>query len=205
VKSALALAVSAGVDAQCCNLALAYLQREDGPPCFGYYHRRDLVMNRPKATVFHCVAIQGDPEIGRLIGYVELYSIYRMVIGLSDHDTGPAVAATYAIRPTHGTELSLDVDLSFTDEDFRFALAYEDDVGPGQRKAFGEVMEIVQQISFEREQDRVARKAYSTTLSKLGLEPGQKMTSEIALEMSKEITKQMMPFLRHHISSRGRR
>jgi hypothetical protein len=205
VKSALALAVSAGVDAQCCNLALAYLQREDGPPCFSYYHRRDLVMNRPKATVFHCVAIQGDPEIGRLIGYVELYSIYRMVIGLSDHDTGPAVAATYAIRPTHGTELSLDVDLSFTDEDFRFALAYEDGVGPGQRKAFGEVMEVVQQISFEREQDRVARKAYSTTLSKLGLEPGQKMTSEIALEMSKEITKQMMPFLRHHISSRGRR
>jgi hypothetical protein len=31
------------------------------------------------------------------------------------------------------------------------------------------------------------------------------MTPEIALEMSKEITKQMMPFLRHRISSRGRR
>ncbi len=45
---------------------------------------------------------------------------------------------------------------------------------------------------------------YQTTLSKL--EPGQEMTPEIALAMSKEITAQMMPFLRHRISSqRGQR
>lgn len=47
---------------------------------------------------------------------------------------------------------------------------------------------------------------YQTTLSKLELKPGQEMTPEIALAMSKEITAQMMPFLRHRISSqRGQR
>src|ERR1039458_4444551 len=162
-------------------------------------------MGRPKDAVFHCVAVQGNPNTGKLIAYVELFSIYRMGVGLSDRYAGPAVGAVYAINPTNGTELSLDVDLSFTDEELRFALANEDDAGPGQLRAFNKVMEIAQQISFDREQSRVARKAYSTTLSKLGLEPGQDMTPEIALAMSKEITSQMMPFLQHRISSPRRR
>lgn len=78
--------------------------------------------------------------------------------------------------------MELNVDLSFTDDKLRFALANDDDALPGQLKVFDEVMAIA---SFEGEQARVARKAYRTTLSKLRL---QDMIPEIALSMSKEIT-----------------
>ncbi len=205
VKSALTLAVSVGVDAQVCNLALAYLQNASAEPCFGFYHRRDLVTNRPRGRVFHCVAVEGDPATGKLIGYVELYCIYRMMIGLSGQYTGPSVKAVHAVDPTNGEELQLDVDLAFEDDELRFALANEDDASPGQLKACDEVMAIAQRLSFEREQARVVRKAYQTTLSKLGLMPGQDMTPEIALAMSKEITQQMMPFLQHRILTQRRR
>lgn len=206
VKSALTLAVSAGVEAKRCNLALAYLKNEDAAPCFGFYARRDLLTNRPQGRVFHCVGIQGDVATGRLIGYVELFSVYRMVIGLSDCYTGSPVRAVYAIDPISRAELELGVDLAFSDAELRFALADEDDATPAQLKAMDEVMAIAQGRSVERELARVARQAYRTTLSKLGLQPGQDMTPEIALAMSREIKAQLMPFLQHRIVSQwGRR
>lgn len=205
VKSALTLAVSAGVEARSCNLALAYLKNEDAAPCFGFYARRELVTNRPQGKAFHCVAIEGDPATGRLIGYAEIFSVYRMVVGLSDCYTGRPVKAAYSIDPISGEQLELEVDLTFTEDELRFALGNEDDATPAQLKAMDEVMAIAQGRSFEREQARVARQAYRTTLSKLGLKPGQDMTPEIALAMSREITTQMMPFLLHRIvSQRGR-
>ena len=138
VKTALTLAVSVGVEAKICNLALAYLRDDKGNPAFGYYYRRDLVTNRPTDRVFHCVAIKGDPATRKLIGYVELFSVYRMVIGLSDQYTSSAIAASYAIDPTVGEELNLTVDLTFTDEELRFALANEDELLPRQIEAFND-------------------------------------------------------------------
>lgn len=204
VKSALTLAVSAGVEPQNCSRALGYLKNEDAEPCFGFFSRRDLITDRPRGKVFHCVAVEGDPANGKLVGYVELFSVYRMVIGLSDCYTGPAVKACHAIDPTTGTELYLDVNLTFTDEELRSALANEDDATLAQIRAMDEVMALAQKLSFEREQARVARQAYETTLSKLKLKPGQDMTPEIALAMGKEIAAQMMPFLFHRISSQRR-
>ena len=62
-------------------------------------------------------------------------------------------------------------------------------------------MGFAQRLSFEREQRRVVGKAYRQALATLGLMPGQKMTQEIALALSQEITKQMMPFLQHRVAS----
>ncbi len=130
-KTALTLAVSVGVEAKICNLALTYLRDDDGNPAFGYYYKRELVTNRPSDRVFHCVVIKGDPcnqEINRLRW--SLFSVYRMVIGLSDRYTGSGISASYAIDPTVGEELNLTVDLTFTDEELRFALANEDEPLP---------------------------------------------------------------------------
>lgn len=79
-------------------------------------------MNRPLDRVFHCVAIKGDPGIGKLVGYVELFSIYRCVIALSENYNGPEIAANYSIDPTTGEALELEFDLNFNEEEFRFAV-----------------------------------------------------------------------------------
>jgi hypothetical protein len=204
VKSALTLAVSAGVEPQSCNLALAYLKNEEGEPSFGFYSRRDLVTNRPQGRVFHCVAIEGDPASGRLIGYVEFFGVYRMVIVLSDCYTEPQVKAAYTIDPTTGAEMNLEVNLTFTEDELRLAVSKADDVTSAQVQAMNEVMAIAQQLSIKREEVRVARHAYQATLSKLDLKPGQDMTPDIALAMSREMTAQLMPFLLHRMSLQRR-
>ena len=199
VKSALTLAVSEGVDAHICDLALRYLQNENSDPPFGYYYRRDLVTNRPPNRIFHCVAVKGDPVTRKLNGYIELFSIYRMVIGLSDRYAGPAIAASYSIDPTLGEELNLNVDLTFTDDELRFAIANEEDYSPKLLEACDTVMGIAQQLSFEQELQRASARAYKGAIAALGLIRGQQMTKEIALALSQEITKRMIPFLNHHI------
>jgi hypothetical protein len=180
VKSALTLAVASGINAQECERVLQYL-RPDGEFCFGYYYRRDLIIDRPPDRVFHCVAIQGDPATGRLIGYVELFSIYRFVICLSENYRGDPITENYSIDPTTGEQIHLKFDLAFNDEEFWFAVDNEDETTPtAQIAAVQRVFAIAQRRSFDREQARVARRTYEHTLKKLGLEPGQEMTPEIA-------------------------
>lgn len=201
VKSALTLAVSAGIPAQQCERAFQYLRSKD-EFCFGSYYRRDLVINRPVDRVFHCVAVKGDPEKRRLVGYVELFSIYRFVVCLSENYRGQPVADSYSVDPTTGETLALMFDLDFSEDEFRFTIENRDETtAVAQGAAVRRVMGIVQGRSFEREQERVLRKAYDDTLKTLGLEPGQEMTPEIAMAMSKEITNRMLPFLKHRISA----
>jgi hypothetical protein len=201
VKSALSLAVASGISAQQCDRALRYLQ-PDGEFCFGYYYRRDLILNRSSDRVFHCVAIKGDPSTRRLIGYVELFSIYRFVICLSENYTGPLVKNSYSIDPTKGETLELEFDLDFSEEEFRFATDNEDDTtSQAQYAAFNRVMGIALQHNWEREQERVARRAYDKAVEEFKLKPGQEITPEIAWAMSKQITADMLPFLRHRLSA----
>jgi hypothetical protein len=201
VKSALTLAVSAGIRAEECERALQYL-RADGEFCFGFYYRRDLIVNRSANRIFHCVAIYGDPAIGKLVGYVELFGIYRFVIALSENYSGPEIRDSYSIDPSKGETLHLKIDLNFTGDEFRFAVDNMDETAvAAQVQAVQWVIGLIQQRSFEREQERVASQAWDGTLKTLGLESGQPMTPEIAMAISQEITKRMFPFLKHRLSA----
>lgn len=200
VKSALTLAVSEGVDPRLCNLALDYLRNETGNPPFGHYGKRDLVMNRPPGRVFHCVAIAGDPLAKRLTGYIELFTIYRLVIALSDRYTGPAINASYAVDPIVGEELDLQVNLAFSAEELRFAVANEDDPTAQRLAAADMVARIARDLSFGRELERVSKKVYGEAVAALNLDivPGQQLNPETAFALSQEITRRMVPFLAHH-------
>ena len=197
VKSAFALAVASGVVPQTCNQARPYLKSEDGEPCFGYYYERDLVINRPIDRVFHCVAIKGDPVTGKLFGYVELFSVYRMIVGLSDQYCGIPLFNSYAIDPTSGEELDFDFDLSLTEDEVRTAISNQQDYTAELVLAFESAVAIAQSRSFAGEQMRVAKVAWTGAVAKLGLSPGQEMTAEIATALSREIVSRMQPFLAH--------
>lgn len=82
VKSALALALEAGIPVDRCGDALSYL-RGVGSPCFGYYFVGDLVVERPAATPLHCIAIEANPETGLILGYAEFFGIHRAVAALT--------------------------------------------------------------------------------------------------------------------------
>ena len=202
VKAAFALAVDSGVIAQSCELARRYLQSDEGEPCFGYYYRRDLVTNRPLDTAFHCVAIRGDAGSGRLFGYVELFSVCRMIVGLSERYSGPPVSACYAIDPNTGKELMLNVDLSLAEDHFRSTIGNEDDYTAGLVEAFQRVVGIAQRRSFAREQKRVVEAAYRAAVAKLGFAPGHELSADDITALSQEIVSRMRPFLGQLISLR---
>jgi HNH endonuclease len=201
VKSAFALAVASGVVPQTCSQARAYLKSENGEPCFGHYYERDHVTNRPIDRVFHCVAIKGDPTSGRLFGYVELFSTYRMIVGLSDQYCGAPLFSYYAIDPTSSEELKLDFDLSLVDDELRAAISNQHDHTSGLVKAFQSALAIAQSRSFAREQRRAAEAAWTGAIAKLGLSQGQEVTPDIAIALSHEIVLRMQPFLDHFISA----
>jgi hypothetical protein len=202
VKSALALAVASGIKAQACEKATSYLRNDDGEPCFGYFYRRDLVTSRPTDTVFHCVAVKGDPSSRKLIGYVEFFGVYRMLACLSDHYTGTPLFNYYAVDPSSGQELHLDLNLSLNEEEVGCACSNEEDYAANMLEAFRRALAIGQSMSFGREQRKVVKQAWNECITKLGFSSGQTLTREEVVALSKCVAARMLPFVTHLVSSR---
>jgi hypothetical protein len=204
VKSALALAVDSGIKAPLCEEATECLRNEGKAPCFGYFYKRDLVRKRPSNRVFHCVAIKAEPSSQRLIGYVELFSLYRMVVCLSSRYTGDPLFRYYAIDPSTGQELDLDVDVSLSEEEVSCAFANTEDYAANLAQTFQNVFTIGQAISFDRERATVIERALKECIAQLGLAAGDTLTAEDALALSKCLATRMEPFLNHLVLSIGR-
>jgi hypothetical protein len=197
VKSALCLAVHHGVDAGACDHARAYLRSDDAPACFGYYYARDLVLQRPARTVFHCVAVKGSAASGLLLGYLEFYGVLRVVVCLSDRYAGSEVSACQAINPLTGEELALAVDLSLTKADVEAAFRYEC-IPPGSiERALESVLPIAMTASYEREKERVLEKATRFAFANCGAAPGDTLTREHLDKLSRLMAEKIAPFLAH--------
>ena len=77
VKSALAMAVRAGVAPDDAPLATEYLHNVDAPVCIEPYYKRDAVADRVIGMPLNCVYIAGDRSSQRLVAYVEIFGILR--------------------------------------------------------------------------------------------------------------------------------
>jgi hypothetical protein len=207
VKSAYTLAVFSGVKPAMCTEARAYLLHADGTPCFDYFYKRDLIANRPIDFVFHCVAVSGDPATGQLIGYVELYSTWRMVMCLSSQYTGEAFQRSYAVNPVTGEGIQLSFDLNFSREELRSACNGEDDFSGELGKAFNAMMEIGYPASLHRERERVFRRAVAMAMDQLGVLPGDSLSPEQLPEFTRIVTHEITPCMIHQapmLQSRAR-
>jgi hypothetical protein len=165
VKSALALAVMSEVEAKTCNNALDYLKNSNAEPCFGFYYERDLIQNRPDGIIFHCVAVYGNPQTKQLLGYVEFYGCWRMVVCLSDNYKGKEFNSCYAIDPVSRLELNLEVALLLTPEEILAIYRYEKMPEDRQQAAFDTTM----QIGIKNIRERQQKEAMSEASGAIGL------------------------------------
>jgi HNH endonuclease len=62
VKSAYVFAVHSGVLPERCELARKYLTGAEDSLCWWFYYEHDLLADRPKNQIFHCVAFRGNPD-----------------------------------------------------------------------------------------------------------------------------------------------
>ena len=202
VKSALALAFDAGIDPSACDLALDYLLNESSEPCFGYFYdrERDIAINRPVGKPFHCVYVKGNSDTRTILGYIELYSLYRVVLCLSDSYFGKSFNNIYAIDPVEGEELDLRVDFDLSIEDIRSAYNYEIYDEGVWRSAASNLLECIVATDFNRALNRNIKGAVENALAKCGTEQGDYLTDAQLDQLIGEIIQDLTPFIEHNMA-----
>ena len=205
VKSAVALAYDAGVDSNRCDLALDYLLNEGGDPCFGYYYDedRDLVINRPVERPFHCVYVKGNSETQTILGYIELYSLYRLVLCLSSSYLGRTFTNVYAIDPVKGEEIDIDVDLNLSISDIRSAYDYETYDEGVRKAAASSLFEYIVAADFDRALCRNIREAVANAFAKCDAEQGEYLTDAQVHQLLADIFDDLTPFIEHNAARFG--
>lgn len=197
MKTSLALAVESGVDPKLCEAAIGYLTKTDGEPCFGYYYERDLIVNRPEGRVFHCVAVAGNQDTKQLLGYVEYFSVWRMVLCLSNKYEGHSFSRTYALDPISGNDLDMEVLLSLSKEDVAATYHYERIPDGAIVKAFDKVIPVGMELRYKNERNRVTEEAVQYAFRNCGTEEGQIMTDEQKKRCAKLLMEKVTPFVAH--------
>jgi hypothetical protein len=200
VKSAFALAVSNGVSPSDCTDAKRYLTT-GLDACFGYYHETDLLIGRPANTVVHCVAVASTAN-GLLLGYVELFSTFRMVICLACNYLGVPVSAIYAIDPVTGNELDVKVRLQFSVEDLKDIYEYRRIPDGAVAAAMDEILPEALKRLMSREQAATVQRSLSAAWQKLNLEPDTPLTKEHIKMLSTWIAEGITPFVLHNLRQR---
>lgn len=202
VKSTVALVFDADIDTSQCDLALDYLRSNDGEPCFGYYYvrGRDLVINRPAKSPFHCVHVIGCSSDSTLLGYVEFYGLWRMVLCLSETYTGEGFSHTYTIDPVSGSELDVAVNMDLSVSEIREAYEYKHFDNTVFEEAMSDVMDTVMEAGFRRELDRASERAITAAYAKSGVVQGDPMTEELAWRLAKDIVAELQPFIIHNLT-----
>lgn len=160
VKTAVALAAAAGVPPRLCDVAMQYLKCEKATPSYAFFYLRDLVKNRPTTHTFNCVSIVSPPSSRKLLGYVEYFSISRIVVILSEQYDGPEVNSTYAFDPSNSSELELVVDLNLSDLELDLIRTNHAATNETYATAFNEGFNIIYQRSLSRNLEREATNAF---------------------------------------------
>ena len=208
VKSAVALVYDAGIDPRQCDLALDYLLNDGKEACFGYYYDsdKDLIVNRPSGLPFHCVYVRGCGENSTLVGYIEFYSLWRVVLCLSESYTGNDFTHVYAVDPIQGEELDIEVKFDLSMLDIREAYEYKRYDYTAFENAISNVLDIARKIDFERARNQAIQDAIEAAVINSGTKEEDILTDEQRWQFAGEIARGLMPFiiqnftLNHHLA-----
>jgi hypothetical protein len=205
VKSAVALTFDAGVDPHECDLALDYLQKGSGKPCFGYYYDpdNDVVIDRPSKTPFHCAHVTGNPDTAMILGYIEFYGLHRMVMCLSESYSGKAFRNTYALNPVTGGQLALDIELEMSNSDIRSVYNYEKFDEETRDLAAINLFDYICEIDFDKALDRAIASAVDDVWARLDPSQDLYLNSERITPLIDEVIRGLAPFVRHNIEKFG--
>jgi hypothetical protein len=199
VKTALSFAAKNGVPASACHLAIQYLNDPQAEACFGYYYDSDLISGRPDDKIFHCVALDGSPDTGLLIAYIEFFSARRMVVTLSDSYAGSPVHNIYAIDPVSSQKLDLKFHISLSRADIGAIYAYKKIPPNSMEDAFSFALSVAKRNEFNRKRDDAINDGITHAMKKLRLgEDDQLKVDQIPL-FTEYVWEKLGPFLRRHM------
>ena len=201
VKSAVALVFDAGIDPTHCDLALDYLLHEGKEPCFGYYYdaEKDIIANRPPQIPLHCVYVKGSAEDSTILGYVEFFGLWRMVLCLSQSYTGKDFTHVYAIDPVKGQELGILVNFDLSLSDVRAAYEYKRFDDEKFIDSVCTVFDLVQETGFNRALDQAITEAVKKARASSGITEGEEISDEQRRSFTEDLAANMRPFIIHNM------
>ena len=204
VKSAVALVFDAGIEPSQCDLAIDYLLNEGAEACFGYYYDgdKDLVTNRPLRLPFHCVYVRGRSDDSSLVGYVELYGLWRMVLCLSESYTGNDFSHTYVIDPIEGKEMALSINFDLPVSEIREAYEYRRYNREAFVDAISNLFDTVRQTDFNRARDQAIKSAVAVAFANTEAREGDVLTDDQIGQLIGDVVDGMMPFFVHNMTIR---
>lgn len=175
VKSVLSLIIGAGESPAVCEEAINYLTN-NGEACFGYYYKSDLIMERPKGVPFHCVFIKGEPKNKLIIGYIEFFGCFRIVLRLSNKYTGKRFKNSYSVNPITGEKLNLKVKMNLSSQEIEAAYNYNKIPDGSMEEAFKTVITAGAHHAYNNEMHRVIDGAVKHAFSNSNVKAGEIMT-----------------------------
>ena len=204
VKSAVALVFEAGIRPEQCNIALSYLLSDGEEPCFGYYYTKDkdIILNRPPQTPIHCVYVEGRSEESSIVGYIELFSLWRIVFCLSDTYKGSDFTHAYAVDPIKGEELDVSVNLDLSLSEIHEAYEYEHLDYEVYKDVICQVLDKIQTLDFNRAMRQAIENAIDAACIKSGIKEGDVLSEDQIGVLAKDVAEGMVPFITHNISPR---
>lgn len=205
VKTALAFASHCGVSHSEFGQAIAYLLDMHSEPPYGHAYLSDLVTNRKKQTIFHCVSLKSNVNKNRLWSYIEYFGLFRVIILINDNYTGPAIDETYALNPITGEETNVEVNSAVTDEEF-FKVIDGCGFDPAIHRAAADfALPIVIERNEQRALESAVRAGFAYAAKTLGIPEGSDIPSERAEEFTTLMMEKISPYLSHLIRSNRQR
>lgn len=195
VKTALALAYDLGVDTSLCSNTINYFESLEKDAPFDYFYEKDLIINRPKGMPLHCVSISSNPDSKLLIGYVEYFGIYRMIICLSSNYEGKFVRGSYSINPITGELLDLEISLDFSRSELNSIINHGKEYTDSLINCYKEVIEYGMTKSFENDRNKLVTDALKDAFQKLNKKENEKLNDEDLKFLNRYILKKLEPFI----------
>ena len=195
-KTALGLAVEAGVDPASCEKAQEYF-KEDGRPCFSYFYDFDPIQNRPAGMPLHVVHIEGDPRGRSLTGYVELFGCIRYGVCLSTEYEGERLSRSHAINPMTGEAVDVTINLRCGPQQIRAMCDGAEFPSAECAAAIGRIMPTVSQAMEDRERERVLSESIRHAFEMLGVPDDGYIEPKQASRFAELVVENLRPYLLH--------
>lgn len=205
VKTAFAFASYSGVAHDECEKALEYLLDETiqtNP--FGFAYLSDLVENRPKDKIFHCVSLHGDPTTKRLWSYIEYFGLFRVVVLLGENYSGSFKNELYAIDPIDGSNVVLGISCKISNEEFATIMRGEGFDQENHKAAADYAFPIIHARGRSRTIERAVREGFNYAAQKLGIKEGEIVPKEKAEEFTAYMMEKFSPLIEHLVRSSRR-
>jgi len=205
VKTAFAFASDCGVAHDQCEKALEYLLNDSVQTIpFGFAYLSDLVENRPKNEIFHCVSLHGDPKKKRLWSYIEYFGLFRVVVLLGERYSGPFKNELYSINPIDGGCVGVRVAGSIGDEEFSALMHGEGFDQEKHRAAADYALPIIMDRGRTRTLERTVKEGFHYAAKNLGIKEGEIIPKDKAEEFTAYMMEKIYPYVEHLVRSSHR-